>query len=80
MEVFSLEDDSCSQLFITQESKDKQDSKDIKTDEEDGQFLGLDPFDLQSPCSSIIDRKEKYQPACENISDDEMEFCDGFQG
>ena len=65
MEVFSLEDDECSQLFITQTSKENDEGK-----------LGnsgiiLDPMDFSSPCVSVVN-KELMQYS--DISDDDFDM------
>ena len=69
MEVFSLEDDDCNELFITQESKEDSGVKTV----EGGQFLGHDVFDFKSPCTSFVTKKEAYVPECEDISDSEFD-------
>ena len=74
MEVFSLEDDDCNELFITQESKDYSQNEEVKMESGYESFLGLDPFDFQSPCKSVICNKSTYAPHCSDLSD---EKCDG---
>ena len=66
MNVFSLEDDDCPELFITQTPS---------TNGGGANLLGLldNPMDFQSPCASILDRKENVtDPKYSDISDDEM--------
>ena len=52
MELFSLEEDDVSNLFITQES-----SYDRNKSQNCDKFLGKEVSDFQSPCVSVIDKK-----------------------
>ena len=71
MEVFSLEDDGCNELFITQESKQKEECNVSENVGESGEFLGIDPFDFQSPCTSVHKSEATYQPQYSDVSDEE---------
>ena len=59
MEAFSLEDGDYNQMFITQESHNCDLEKVVQKANEE-KFLGFDPFDFMSPCSSIVSNC-KYQ-------------------
>ena len=56
MDLFSLEDDDCSQLFITQEPKQNIENMDIN----DGMFLGIAKTDFSSPCASLVSKDSIY--------------------
>ena len=62
MDVFSLEDDSESNMFLTQESSNNSDS---------GRNTGIlgDPYDFTSPCASLLSCK---QDQYSDISDDDF--------
>ena len=71
MELFSLEDEECSQLFITQESKSSVSSN---IGENDGKimdsmtnFLGMLPYDFTSRTKSLLIKDSVYS----DISDAE---------
>ena len=63
MEVYSLEEDDCSQLFITQTSPKRT---------ENGLVLG-DPMDFVSPCVSLVSKVDGAMNVYSDISDDDME-------
>ena len=74
MDIFSLEDEDISSLFITQESSGNVEKlMENSQDEEDG-ILGIAAGDFSSPCVSLVDRKENYNPEVSDISDDEKQF------
>ena len=67
MEVFSLEDDDCSQMFITQSSPKRQ----RISNEEVGNFSILgDEMDFSSPCVSVLSGTNN--PHYSDISDDDF--------
>ena len=78
MDVFSLEDDEYEGLFLTQESKEKEKDFDEKKVREVEQFLGVEPMDFSSPCSSLLQRRV-YTPQCSDVSSDE-EFAEVVEG
>ena len=63
MEVYSLEEDDCSQLFITQASPKRL---------ENGIVLG-DPLDFASPCVSLVSKVDGGMNVYSDISDDDMD-------
>ena len=71
MELFSLEDEECSQLFITQESKSSVSSNigenDGKVMDSMTNFLGMLPYDFTSPTKSLLIKDSVYS----DISDAE---------
>ena len=72
LDLFSLEDEDISQLFITQEPKQNVmellDKSDEEMDMEDSNyFLGVAETDFQSPCRSIFGQAV---PIYSDISDD----------
>ena len=67
MSVFSLEEDDCESLFITQSSMNSGNSQN-----NDG-ILG-DPMDFSSPCASVISRESATQGKYSDISDDDFEI------
>ena len=72
MELFSLqEEDDYGDIFITQTPK-VQEVGNEGNSAKDGQFLGLDCDDFQSPCASILDISTGNVPYYSDISDDEM--------
>ena len=58
LDLFSLEDEDCSQLFITQQPSQKivnmLDKSDENNDSGNETFLGLSADDFKSPCSSLV--------------------------
>ena len=73
MYVYLLVDDDGSALFIMQEVKESNDNS-VFGEESDGElFLGLDPFNMQSPCQPIFGESSKYNPECLDILDFEMD-------
>ena len=74
--IFSLEEDECNDMFITQEPKDLGgDCGNVNIgnfNSDEGMLLGLSPTDFHSPCSSLINRKESG--IYSDISDDEGVF------
>ena len=71
MEFCSLEDEECSQLFITQESKDnsnyEKNENCEKMEVNDSVYLGNSSTDFSSPCVSLVSRDSIYS----DISDDD---------
>ena len=67
MEVFSLEEDDCNELFITQSCSG--DNNSVNSSVNDG-FSGVlgDPMDFASPCSSLVNAHYS------DISDDDFEI------
>ena len=72
-ELFSLEDEDISQMFITQESKNHNsgflDKSGEEEDGESGLFMGVKPTDFKSPCTTVTynQNSQKYS----DISDDD---------
>ena len=64
MELFSLEDEEYSQLFITQSSNN---SVNVTENDGNGSILG-DPLDFKSPCVSVL--SDQYS----DISDEEFDI------
>ena len=62
MEVFSLEEDDCPELFITQSGSSDQNNGSIN--EYNDSILG-DGLDFKSPCASLV------RPVYSDISEDE---------
>ena len=75
MELFSLEDEYGDELFITQNPRDSnvEDKEFSQSDGNEG-FLGVNPRNFQSPCSSLVNRVQGVRPVYEDISDDETAF------
>ena len=77
-DLFSLEDDDYNEMFITQVPKVGNDgnknSEVLEKEVNDGMILGLARDDFQSPCSSLINRKESgiYSDISEAEDDFEM--------
>ena len=68
MENYSLEDDDFGDMFITQSSNDNGGDSLLMEMEESGNFLGIDRFDFQSPCSTLL-RSESDVAHYSDISD-----------
>ena len=66
MDVFSLEDEDCNDLFITQEPK-----SDVDKEEECGDEIGFYFMDTYEANTEV--QKEVYQPQFSDISDDDFE-------
>ena len=67
MSAFSLEDDDCESLFITQSS--------VKSDESVNDVGILpDPLDFSSPCESLVSRGNISESKYSDISDDDSEI------
>ena len=66
MEVYSLEDEDCNDLFITQQSPS--DKSDKISGEMSANKVLNDPMDFQSPCVSLVGNSQIYS----DISDDEF--------
>ena len=75
-QIFSLEEDECNDLFITQDPKGFVNAginlPSSNGDSNDGMLLGLSVNDFQSPCSSLINRKESG--IYSDISSDDGDF------
>ena len=73
---FSLEDDDCSQMFITQSSVNNVGFEKAESDEEvdsgllSSTFLSVDQLDFKTPSVSVIGKAKQYS----DISDDEYVF------
>ena len=72
MDVFSLEDEDCNELFITQSSKNESDGR------RESIILG-DPMDFGRPLGSIVTSvltpaSESNLPQYEDISDDDFDI------
>ena len=70
-DIFSLEDDDCNDLFITQESTGCSQLEILSDDSENESFLGLNFQDFSSPNVSVVKGLEAIYS---NISD-----TDNFQ-
>ena len=77
-DVFSLEDYESSQLFITQEPKEKigeilKENEELMEvcDGDGGHVLGFNEMDFASPCVSLVNRACKL-PEYSDISDEEQ--------
>ena len=79
MELFSLEDEDTTGLFITQESKNLVHEECDKSEDEFESLLGLDVNDFTSPCVSLVPKKA-YVPEYSDISEDEGAFEKGNEG
>ena len=68
MELYSLEDDDCHELFITQ--------SDSKKDESGSKSILMDENDFQSPCVSLVSNSKANALGCdyEDISDDDFQI------
>ena len=70
MDVFSLEEEEGSELFLTQEvrSKEKEDKSDS--------FCGVDPMNFEEPCRSLVGNgtNEFELPYYSDISDEDFEM------
>ena len=66
MDVFSLEEDDCSQLFITQSLPKSGENRGLISD-----ILG-NGSDFTSPCVSLVNRRSIHDPQYSNISDDDF--------
>ena len=62
MDVFSLEEDDCSQMFITQSSPKRAGNETV---------LG-DPLDFASPCVSLVGAEHAQGAQYSDISDEEF--------
>ena len=71
LDLLSLEDEECSQMFITQESHGNVENLMDKSGEnsDDNLFLGMFEDDFSSPCVSLMDNN---LPVYSDISDDEV--------
>ena len=73
MDVFSLEEDDCSELFITQSDKSDMDVM--------GPVLG-DPHNFSSPLVTLTPGEHDTKPQYSDISEDEFDlfpFTNGIQ-
>ena len=73
MDVFSLEDEDASALFITQESSGINQLDMTKNSENEELFCGVEESDFASLCVSMVGIQSKL-PQYLDISDDENEF------
>ena len=75
-DLFSLEDDDCSQLFIAQEPKenivDLMEKSANESSNDGSLFLNRSVSDFASPCVSLIGNKNVT--VYSDISDDELEL------
>ena len=71
MDLFSLEDEDCSELFITQEPKENlvglMNENVENMEVNDDSFLGLEKTNFSSPCVSLVSKDSIYS----DISDAE---------
>ena len=71
MDIFSLEDDDCIQLFITQLSQNDSGfincANDSNNQDKSEKFIGLNPTDFTSLVTSLLHRDSVYS----DISDDD---------
>ena len=78
LDLFSLEDDEFSELFITQEpsvNNHEDEDKDQESIEMDNNFqFGKASNDFSSPCVSLVRRNMPELPHYSDISDDENVF------
>ena len=73
MDTFSLEEDEdFANIFITQEPSNDGSKNNSVSDGKSDEFLGLDPMDFTSPCSSLINGVPHYS----DISNDENQYSD----
>ena len=54
MDLFSLEEDKCPELFITQESNKVDEDMYVEESGKDEEFLGIKMNDFGSPCTSLM--------------------------
>ena len=66
MELFSLEEDECPELFITQNSSENMNQSGNKS------VIG-DEMDFQSPCVSLVNVSQRIQNQYSDISDDDFD-------
>ena len=75
MDVFSLEEEDCGGLFLTQQSSSSQlEGKKDEENEMETTFLGLRSDDFQSPCASLVTKSQAVGGAYSDISEEECEF------
>ena len=69
--VFSLEDDDCNDLFITQEAKSDENlvNEMAKSDGEYDSFLGVEAMDFASPCVSVVQGLDSVYPDISEAED-----------
>ena len=73
MDMFSLEDEDASALFITQESSGISQLDLSKNSENEELFCGVEEGDFSSPCVSMVGAQPKL-PQYSDISEDENDF------
>ena len=73
MDTFSLEDDDYDDLFITQSSKEDDNSNVTVNGSQENMFSGVKENDFSSPCSSILNGNCDSANAYSDISDYEDE-------
>ena len=75
MDMYSLEDDDCSELFITQSTNDSiMDEMKLSQRLSVSNIFGSDGMDFQSPCTSLVNRDK---PIYKDISDDDFDNSTG---
>ena len=73
LDICSLEEDDCSQLFITQESKEGGGNENMEVDDEFDLFLGVKSDDFASPMASIVESRKIEGAQYSDISEDDFE-------
>ena len=74
--MYSLEDDDCSELFITQSTNDSiMDEMELSQRPSVLNIFGSDGTDFQSPCTLLVNRNK---PIYEDISDDDFDNSKGW--
>ena len=80
MEVFSLEEEECGGLFLTQQSNinegDEQEDENSGENGDDKSFFGLSASDFTSPCVSLVGRNVPNVPQYSDISEGDEDFVD----
>ena len=74
MELFSLEDDECNELFITQKDSSISEAK----IDQNGQIFG-DPMDFSLPMVTLTPHGECSQTQYSDISDDDFDMIPSSQ-
>ena len=77
-QVFSLEEDDCSDLFVTQTPRKKNivppSEENCNESQEGNEFRGVDQHDFMSPCVSLHSKLENTSTVYSAISDPEDDF------
>ena len=75
MDTYSLEEEDCGALFLTQESRKLPGEGSANESQSEGSFLGLEPADFCSLCVSLVAQGESL-----GIYSDISEEEDAFEG